>query len=93
MNNPKNTRMCMSCKKRAPKENLIRITMKDNEYVTDNENKVDNRGIYICRSKECIEKLEKRKNIDILLKNSFKGRTIQKNHDKFLNLLDEIKRG
>lgn len=54
-------RTCVCCRKKGEKENFFRLAEKDNGYIFDEKMKIQNRGLYICRAKECIEKLSKHK--------------------------------
>ena len=59
--NPKKpTRMCVACRKRDDKERLIRI-VKDagGAAVLDGQQKMQCRGVYICKNEECIKKAQK----------------------------------
>ena len=62
------TRMCISCRKRNKKEELIRIIAKEKEAFLDNTQKENTRGIYICNKKECINKLLMAKDISKCVK-------------------------
>ncbi|MDD2445530.1 MAG: YlxR family protein [Clostridia bacterium] len=54
-------RMCLVCRKRMPKENLIRIVKnKDDKIFIDKSFKAEGRGAYVCKDKECLLKLEKK---------------------------------
>ena len=57
------TRMCISCRKRDKKEELLRIIAKEKKAYLDNLQKENTRGIYICDKKECINKLLMAKDI------------------------------
>lgn len=57
-------RMCVSCKKRFEKSELIRISKLNDRPVVDNEKKQTSRGIYVCNDKKCIELLKKNKAIE-----------------------------
>ena len=53
-------RMCLVCRKHLPKENLIRIVKdKENKIFLDKTFKAEGRGAYICKSEECLTKLQK----------------------------------
>lgn len=78
-------RMCICCKKRQEKHDLIRIISNEkNEAMYDNEQKINSRAIYICSSKECIDKainlIEKRK---LILK-------ISVNNNSLINVLKHV---
>ena len=63
-----NKRTCIACRTRKPKEELVRIIAKDNIALIDDSFKVDTRGMYICKNKECINKLLKAKDISKCVK-------------------------
>ena len=53
-------RMCISCRKRAPKQELIRIVkLRDGVVDIDESQKAQTRGVYVCRDRECVGKLRK----------------------------------
>lgn len=57
--------MCAVCRNRYEKEKLIRIVkFKDGEIKIDLNGKMQGRGMYICKSKECLTQAEKRKVIE-----------------------------
>ncbi len=58
-------RMCVICRNRMIKENLLRFVIINKEIVYDFNNKIEARGYYLCRSKKCrtnIHKWLKKKN-------------------------------
>ncbi len=90
MNNKKNTRMCIICRNRKDKKDLIKIVQDENLGVKiDYFQKENKRGIYVCNEKECIEKLIKAKNINNKLKTSLSPSNIE----EFINEIQELKRG
>lgn len=53
-------RMCTGCREMKPKKELIRIVKTvDNEIKLDTTGKLNGRGAYICKSKECLLKAHK----------------------------------
>ena len=57
--------MCAVCRNRYEKEKLVRIVkFKDGEIKVDLNGKMQGRGMYICKSKECLAQAEKRKVIE-----------------------------
>ena len=54
--------MCVSCREMKPKTMLIRIVNTDNGVVVDATGKVNGRGVYICKCKQCAERALKNKN-------------------------------
>ena len=53
-------RMCASCRKMRPKEELLRITAQNGMPTLDLTYKAPGRGMYICRAEECLMKAEKK---------------------------------
>ena len=54
-------RMCVVCRQMKPKIELIRIVNKDDTVVVDKTGKINGRGVYLCKCKECIDKAIKSK--------------------------------
>lgn len=53
-------RMCTGCREMKPKRELIRVVKTtDGEIKLDFSVKLNGRGAYICRDKECLKKAEK----------------------------------
>ena len=53
-------RMCTGCREMKPKKELIRIVKTvDGEIALDFTGKLNGRGAYVCKSKECLEKIRK----------------------------------
>lgn len=66
-------RMCAVCRNRYEKENLIRIVkFKDGDIKIDKSGKMQGRGMYICKNKECLAVAEKRK----VIERAFSGRVL-----------------
>lgn len=59
------TRMCVCCRRKGEKSSFFRMAQRDKKYVFDKEMKIQARGFYICKMKECIERLSKNKKYDI----------------------------
>ncbi len=93
MNNPKNTRMCFVCRTRNEKNKLIRIIAENQELKIDQNQNNNSRAVYICNSEACIEKLCKRKNIEGMLRNSLRNKSINISIENLVNLLESQKRG
>ena len=59
------TRTCMGCNQKKDKTELIRIVKnKENNISVDITGKKEGRGAYICKDKECLEKLMKNKRLE-----------------------------
>jgi len=67
--NPKNTRMCASCRERYDKSQLICIIKtKDGILVKDAKSHAEGRSVYLCASQKCIDTAIKRKALSRSLK-------------------------
>ncbi len=54
-------RMCVICRKMSDKNELIRLIFDGSQPVIDMKQNKLQRGVYICRNPECIEKAQRRK--------------------------------
>lgn len=55
-------RMCAACRKMQPKNLLLRVAFtSEGEAVVDKTGKATGRGVYVCRSEECVAAALKRK--------------------------------
>lgn len=54
-------RMCVACRQMKPKAELIRIVKNDNGVSVDLTGKINGRGFYLCKCKECFAKAKKLK--------------------------------
>ncbi len=55
-------RMCIVCRAQSDKKTLLRIVKnKENQIFVDKTGKANGRGAYVCKSKECFDKLKKTK--------------------------------
>ena len=61
-------RMCVSCKRRFGKDELIRISKSGDSAVVDQNKNQNSRGIYVCKNIKCIDILKKSKSIERILK-------------------------
>ena len=52
-------RMCVCCRERNTKDNLIRIINRKNNLCIDNKKKYNGRAIYVCKKEDCINLLKK----------------------------------
>lgn len=55
-------RMCVSCRQMKPKNQLLRIVNGANGITVDLTGKLNGRGVYLCKCKECVAKALKSKN-------------------------------
>ena len=61
-------RTCIACRECKPKKELLRIVKNDFGFALDKTGKLNGRGAYICKSKECF---------DLLLKNKLLNKTFK----------------
>ena len=54
-------RMCVVCRQMKPKTELLRIVNTVDGVVVDGTGKLNGRGIYVCKCKECVTKAIKSK--------------------------------
>ena len=70
-------RMCVVCRKMQPKEELLRVSRYDGQFKVDTEGKLPGRGAYICRSGDCITKIEKQRSFERAFKGALPQRLIE----------------
>lgn len=61
-------RMCVGCRNMTAKSALIRVAAVNGELFLDDSQKIQARGIYICKNKACIELAIKKKVFSRILK-------------------------
>ncbi len=69
-----------------PKNELIRLVLENDEIVTDEKQKLLSRGVYLCRTEECVVQAKKKK----ALSRSFKRNVPDSRYDE---LIKECKNG
>ncbi len=58
-------RMCIVCREHSDKKELLRIVKnKEGQIFVDKQGKANGRGAYICKSKECLNKLKKSRGLN-----------------------------
>lgn len=77
-------RRCVGCMESKPKQELIRITCYEGNVSVDPTGKARGRGVYLCRSAECLAKAEKKK----ALQRSF---SVQLTEEQEQALMEELK--
>lgn len=79
-NKPKEKiRMCIVCRGQSDKKTLLRIVKnKDGEIFVDKTGKANGRGAYICKSRECFEKLCRQKSLNKAFKCNVSENVYQK---------------
>ncbi len=62
-------RKCAGCDEMKEKKQLIRVVhTPENELCIDFSGKKSGRGVYVCRSRQCLEQAQKRKGLERSLK-------------------------
>ena len=78
-------RMCVSCKTKADKKDLLRIVLqKDGEIAYDPTGRLPGRGSYLCRKEECIMIELKAKRLAKTLKHQMSDDELKQIADKIL---------
>lgn len=81
-------RKCVACNEMKNKRELIRIVKgQEGEYALDPTGKRPGRGAYICRTAECLEKVQKNKGLE----RSFKSAIHQDVYDLLKLQLSELR--
>ena len=88
-------RMCVSCRTRKNKKELIRIVhMPSGVTEVDPSGKKPGRGVYVCRSRVCIEQAVKANRIERGLKSEVSKETIDRLfQDALQYTIDEADKG
>ncbi len=72
-------RMCIVCRGQSDKKTLLRIVKnKDGEIFVDKTGKANGRGAYVCKNKECFEKLKKTKALNRAFKCNVKDEVYER---------------
>ena len=78
-------RTCLICKKKGNKQEYFRLVLNNSEYIVDTYQKMDGRGIYICKNIRCVENLGNKKVITKL----FHGKDTEKIIKELKGILNE----
>lgn len=85
-------RMCIICRKSTDKNDLYRFTKNQETYAFDEKQVNQSRGIYVCESLTCVERLSKHKKYSIPMMDLAKvASLINKKANKLLNSLKIMK--
>lgn len=61
--------MCIVCRDRSDKKELVRVVRnKNGEVFLDKTGKANGRGAYVCKSKDCFDKLKKTRALNRVFK-------------------------
>ncbi len=77
-------RMCVACRTRNDKQNLLRIVKVNDEISVDSYHKIQARGVYLCKNPECVTLAQKKR----ALERAFSGRVDTEVYQKILKLSD-----
>lgn len=78
-------RTCICCRKKFPKNELLRIVRNGSDFSVDETSKSDGRGAYFCGSEECKNKLIKSR----ALNRAFKQEVKSDVYEDVLNFFDK----
>lgn len=78
-------RMCAICKAHKNKNDLHRFVIKEDKLVLDKEQKINARGLYICKDQTCINNLKKSK----LLNRVFKKKVSDEDYDLLISQIED----
>lgn len=85
-------RTCICCRSKKEKNKFFRISSVNNKYVFDEDNKIQSRGAYVCKSSECIQKLSKHRRYNIEIEELLKMlKKIEKNKKNIIDILRPMK--
>ncbi|MGL5126596.1 MAG: DUF448 domain-containing protein [Fusobacteriaceae bacterium] len=85
-------RTCTMCREKKDKKDLFRIVEKNDAYVFDEKQLEQSRGTYVCKTKECVQRLSKHKKINISMEELLKMANLLKNEKKdYINILKAMR--
>ena len=58
------SRMCVSCRERKEKSQLIKVVRTENGFVVTSDSKIFGRGAYVCKNEKCISLAVKKRAFD-----------------------------
>ena len=58
------SRMCVVCRTRKEKKELIKVVKVGEDFVVDGDDKTFGRGAYVCKEGACLEKAVKKRAFD-----------------------------
>lgn len=79
-------RQCIVCRTYDKKNNLIRLTMVDNEVIVDYKQTKQVRGAYICKNKDCLEKAKKTNVLNRVYKKKINSSAYEKIEEAICNM-------
>lgn len=74
MNKSKPERTCIVCRKKGDKSNFLKVVLNKNGDISiEKDKRLDGRGAYICKNKDCLEKCIKTKALSRAFKTNISG--------------------
>ena len=70
-------RMCVACRKMKAKDELIKIVRTENGAQIDKDQNKFGRGAYVCKNKECIKAMGKRRSLSKHFKMQIDGKVYE----------------
>ena len=84
MQSKEKIRMCIVCRGQSDKKTLLRVVKnKEGEIFVDKTGKANGRGAYVCKSKECYQKLCKQKSLNKAFKCNVSDEVYEKIGEEF----------
>lgn len=86
-------RTCVVCKEKKAKEELFRLAqVNDSKYIFDKNQKSQARGVYVCKTHECIQRISKNKKYNLSMEDLMDMLNLLKKKSKnYLNILKAMK--
>lgn len=85
-------RMCLICREKKEKSELFRLVESKDSFIFDEKQIHQSRGSYVCKSKQCLQKLSKHKKVKISIEELCKMANLLKNDSKdYLNILKAMR--
>lgn len=79
-------RTCIGCRESKPKKDMIRVCCYEGCLSVDLTGRAKGRGVYICRDKECLSKMIKKKALNRGFRTGFDDAALKAVYDE----LDEV---
>lgn len=80
-------RMCVACRTKKNKKELVRLVVTKSGVVIDNKKQINGRGFYICHNEECFALLKKKRILNRLLSRA----VLEEEYDELRESIDEKK--
>ena len=84
MSKPAALRTCVACRKKANKEEFIKVVKTPDGVKVDASGRSDGRGAYVCKNGECVALAKKKRAFD----RSFKGKVSEEVYEELEKLVE-----